>query len=167
MTTKRIVFTRPDGGVSIVVPSDWFMTRADAEGKPVFASEVGALASVQAKCVPPGATDIKIVEIATLPTDREFRNAWQQTGGVISTNMAKARELHADKIAVAINSEVALLTVEQRRQKLRGNTAAANAAEADKASIEALDLAALATQIAAAANVAALRAIWPARVPRP
>jgi len=57
---KRIVFENENGGVSIIVP----------------AAECGlTIEEIAAKDVPVG-KPYKIVDVADIPTDREFRNAW-------------------------------------------------------------------------------------------
>lgn len=145
----RIVYTRPDGGVSIVMPT------GDVSIVKVFTKDV-----------PPDATDAQIIDSGDLLTDRTFRNAWHQSGGIISVNMPLAREIHAGRIAHAQIAEIARLKVDERAERLKGNTAQANAHAATVTALEALDLNVLATQIANAPNPTALRAIWPANVPR-
>lgn len=59
--TFRLIYTRPeDGGVSIIVP---------AEG---VTPEQAALA------VPQG-VEYQVVDVADIPTDRTFRDAWEMT----------------------------------------------------------------------------------------
>ncbi len=60
---KRIIYPNDDGGVSIVIP----------------AAECGlTIEEIAAKDVPAG-KDYKIVDVADIPTDRTFRNAWEYT----------------------------------------------------------------------------------------
>lgn len=57
---QRIIFPNDDGGVSIIVP----------------AAECGlTIEEIAAKDVPKG-KPYKIVDVADIPTDRTFRNAW-------------------------------------------------------------------------------------------
>jgi hypothetical protein len=160
MTTKQIVYTRPDGGVSVVSPAS--AARLFDETEDEF------IARIQAKDVPGDALDIEVVEGITIPTDRWFRDAWTRAlgGGPIGIDLAVARSIHGERMSTAIGLEIARLATEERKSRLKGNTAAADAAKTDKASIEALNLAALATQLGTAPNVAALKAIWPAKVPK-
>ena len=59
----RIIYPNDDGGVSIVIP----------------APECGlTIEEIAAKDVPKG-TPFKIVDVADIPTDRTFRNAWEYT----------------------------------------------------------------------------------------
>jgi hypothetical protein len=57
---QRIVYTRPEGGVSIIVP----------------APECGlTIEEIAAKDVPAG-KPYQIVDVSEIPTDRTFRGAW-------------------------------------------------------------------------------------------
>ena len=58
---KRIIYPTDDGGVAVIVPAD----------------ECGlTIEEIAAKDVPDG-KPFKIVDVADIPTDRTFRNAWQ------------------------------------------------------------------------------------------
>ena len=58
---KRIIYPNDEGGVSIIVP----------------APECGlTIEEIAAKDVPAG-KPYKIVDVADIPTDRTFRNAWE------------------------------------------------------------------------------------------
>lgn len=157
---KVLVYTRADGGVTISHPL------IGLDDPPDF-TEDDAIERAR-NDIPPDASDIEVVEKITLPTDRVFRNAWTRTvgGGPVSLDLPKARDVHRGRIAGAIDLEIARLAIEERKLRLEGNATAADAAAADKASIEALNLATLATQIGAAANITALKAVWPAKVPK-
>ena len=146
----RIVYTRPDGGVSIVIPT----------GDIPFSA-------VLIKDVPDDATDITVVDDTTLIEGREFRNAWRQSGGVISVDMPLARDIHAERMGAAHVAEIARLKVEERKERLKSNTTKANDHAATAVALEALNLNTLATQISNAPNPTALKAIWPAKVPLP
>ena len=56
---QRIIYPNDEGGVSIVIPTD----------------EV-SIDQVIAQSVPQG-KPYKIVDVADIPTDRTFRNAWE------------------------------------------------------------------------------------------
>lgn len=60
MENQRIIFPNDEGGVSIVVPAP------------------GAALEDVLKDVPAG-KPYKIVDVADIPTDRTFRNAWEYT----------------------------------------------------------------------------------------
>jgi hypothetical protein len=60
---QRIIYQTEDGGVAIIVPS----------------AECGlTIEQIAQKDVPSGKA-YKIVDVADIPTDRTFRNAWEMT----------------------------------------------------------------------------------------
>ena len=60
---QRIIYPTDDGGVAIIIP----------------ATECGlTIEQIAAKDVPAGKL-YKIVDVADIPTDRTFRNAWEYT----------------------------------------------------------------------------------------
>lgn len=60
MSDKRIIYSTPDGGVAVIVP----------------APNCGlTIEEIAAKDVPAG-VNYQIVDVADIPTDRTFRNAW-------------------------------------------------------------------------------------------
>jgi len=58
--TQRIIYPNDDGGVSIIILADCGLT----------------IEEIAAKDVPQG-KPYKIVDVADIPTDRTFRDAWQ------------------------------------------------------------------------------------------
>jgi hypothetical protein len=75
---KKIIYTRPDGGLSVVHP-------------------VESLPEVIAR-LPKDATNVQVIEDSELPKDRTFRNAWKSTNGFIEHDMEKCREIHREKL---------------------------------------------------------------------
>lgn len=63
MSDKRIIFPNDDGGVSVIVPSDNCGLSVEA---------------IARKDVPSGKA-YQIVDVADVPSDRSFRNAWTYT----------------------------------------------------------------------------------------
>jgi hypothetical protein len=61
--TKRIIYPTNEGGVAIIIPAP-------------EALETMTIEEIAAKDVPAGRT-FKIIDIADVPTDRTFRNAWE------------------------------------------------------------------------------------------
>jgi hypothetical protein len=57
---SRIIYPSDDGGVAILIPADCGLT----------------IEEIAAKDVPEG-KPFKIVDVADIPTDRTFRNAWE------------------------------------------------------------------------------------------
>ena len=59
---KRIIYPTNDSGVAIIIPAECGLT----------------IEEIAAKDVPAG-KPYKIVNVADIPTDRTFRNAWEYT----------------------------------------------------------------------------------------
>jgi len=59
MQNKRIIYQNDDGGVAVLTPADCGLT----------------IEQIAAKDVPTG-KPYKIVDVAEIPTDREWRNEW-------------------------------------------------------------------------------------------
>ena len=63
--TQLIIYPNDIGGVSVVVPApEW------------LAEEGNTMEALAAKVVPEG-KPFKIVDVADIPADRTFRNAWE------------------------------------------------------------------------------------------
>ena len=63
MSDKRIIFPNDDGGVSVIIPAD----------------NCGlSVEDIARKDVPTGKA-YQIVDVADVPSDRSFRNAWTYT----------------------------------------------------------------------------------------
>jgi len=87
---KRIVCTRPDGGISIVVPA------ISVDDPPSF-TEAEALQRARAN-VPSDAVSTRDVEASALPSSRVFRDAWVLSGASIVVDMPRARTIHRERI---------------------------------------------------------------------
>lgn len=61
--TKRIIFQNDEGGVSVIIPTPECLQDHTIE-------------EIAAKDVPAG-KPYKIVDVADIPSDRTFRNAWE------------------------------------------------------------------------------------------
>jgi hypothetical protein len=62
---KRIIYPNDEGGVSILIPTEEYLSEHTIE-------------ELAAKDVPAGKS-YKIVDVEDIPTDRTFRNAWEYT----------------------------------------------------------------------------------------
>lgn len=140
MTTQRIIYTTPDGGVAVVIPSG---------NLPID--------QVLAKDVPDGVTGL-IVEAADIPSDRSFRNAWKRNGRKVEHDMTKAREIHRDRIREARAPKLAELDVAMQREQEKPNPNTASIT----ANKQALRDAPAAAAIDAAATIDALKQTWDA-----
>ena len=75
---SKIIYTQSNGIIAVIHP-------------------ISGNADDAIKDVPDGVS-YEIVEDSVIPTDRTFRDAWVQDSKTIKTDMAKAKELHRDKI---------------------------------------------------------------------
>ena len=64
---KRIIYPTDDGGVAIEIPA------------PEWLAKEGNTMEVLAEERVPAGTPYKIVDVADIPSDRTFRNAWEYT----------------------------------------------------------------------------------------
>jgi hypothetical protein len=87
---KKIIFTRSDGGISVVHPvrntlGETLTTDAEIEqrawGK-----------------VPDNAINPQFVEETAIPSDRTFRNAWVVEAGNVIVDIGKAKSLTKDRL---------------------------------------------------------------------
>ena len=102
------------------------------------------------------------------PADRTYRDAWTDDlpGNQIDIDMPKARIIHGEHITAAQVAEMTRLKRDEPRERLKGNATLADRYVTDLVALGALDLDVTATQIAAASNITALAAVWPALLPR-
>ena len=76
-----IIYTNDTGGVSVCIPTGEL-----------------PIEQVQAKDIPSGVASY-IVSTSLLPEkDGDFFNAWEQSGGVVTVNLGKAKELTKDRL---------------------------------------------------------------------
>ena len=83
---KRIIYTNNDGILSIVIPS-------------TEALSLMSIDDVATKSVPAGLA-YEIVDTSTIPSDREFRGAWEKVGKDVNVNNVKAIDIAKDKLRV-------------------------------------------------------------------
>ena len=106
---SRIIFSNSDGTLSFIVPC--LNEINPATGQPFTIQEIAD------KDIPAGISTYSIVEDSVIPTDISFRNAWVgvgigTTGGVISEDITKAKEIHKTNIRKARIPKLAELDVE-------------------------------------------------------
>lgn len=83
---RRILYTRPDGGVSVVHPI--INTHGEEPGMTEAKAEQRAWDRL-----PPDAINPQWIEVSAIPEDRTFRNGWEQVGASIAHNLPKCKEL--------------------------------------------------------------------------
>jgi len=75
MSDKRIIYSTPDGGVAVVIPT----------GEVPIEQLIG-------KDIPAGA-DYEVVDVDAVPSDRTFRGAWVKGNGAIDHDIDKCKEI--------------------------------------------------------------------------
>ena len=124
------------------------------------ALQIMTIEQIAEKDLPVGVTTYSIVEDSVIPTDRSFRDSWVgvgigTTGGTISEDMTKAKELHKTKIREARVDKLAALDIEyQRATETSADTSAIVAKK------QALRDAPAASGISTASNTTELKAQW-------
>tara|TARA_S200000501_G_scaffold376231_1_gene430554 strand:+ start:1734 stop:2204 length:471 start_codon:yes stop_codon:yes gene_type:complete len=144
---SKIIYTQENGVIAVVHPTDLSLKEMTIE-------------QIAQKVVPVGISTYSIVEDSVIPTDRTFRNSWVgvgigTTGGIISEDMTKAKELHKAKIREARVDKLAALDIEYQRAT---ETSADTSAIVTKK--QALRDAPAASGIATASNTTELKAQW-------
>lgn len=102
MTTKRIVFEH-GGKCRVVTPAtEWFAQAVAESGSEQAALEAAVARNKAAGAMPPGATP-RFIDVTDLPPTRVFRDAWRwfETGQPVRIDMAAARVIHRERIAIA------------------------------------------------------------------
>lgn len=132
-----IIFTNDNGGVSVCVPTGEIEIEA-----------------VQAKDIPAGIESF-IVDHDTLPqADNDFFDAWEQTGGAITVNLNKAKEVTKRRLRYERESLLAAQDVAFQRALESGADTSAIVAEKQRLR----DVPALADACTTLAELRALKA---------
>ena len=111
MSTKRIVYTRSDGGVSVVCPAPEYVAR--------FATEGEALEAIRAKDVPADVINVHVCDESAVPVSRRFRNCWRQVGTTppsVSMPLARAQrmvEIRAERDKRLVVSDGSMLRTQE------------------------------------------------------
>jgi hypothetical protein len=112
---RKIIYTRPDGGVSVVSP-------AKNVDDPLQFSEEDRINRAML-LLPPEATNVQVVDEASLPKDRTFRNGWKQNGAAVEHDIEKCRELHKEHLRRVRSPLLEELDVQYMRAMEKGDTA--------------------------------------------
>ena len=111
---KKIIYTRPDGGLSVVNPV--INTSRELPGF----NEARALERALQK-LPNDAINPQVVEADAIPTDRTFRNAWTHGGDRVLHDMPKCREIWKDRMRIARAPKLTALDVDYLRADEQGD----------------------------------------------
>ena len=144
---SKIIYTQENGVIAVVHPTDQSLKEMTIE-------------EIAQRVVPVGISTYSIVADSVIPTDRSFRNSWVgvgigTTGGTITEDMTKAKELHKAKIREARSDKFTALDIEyQRATETSADTSAIVAKK------QALRDAPAASGISTASNTTELKAQW-------
>lgn len=112
---KRIVYTNPGGGITVVTPVINTHALDETTGElvvwPEAIREDEAIERAMRK-LPADAIDPRIVDASEIPTDRTFRNAWIAAEGKVGYDMDRAREIHKDNLRKLRAPKLAALDVQ-------------------------------------------------------
>jgi hypothetical protein len=114
---KKIVYTRPDGGVSIINPAYNDPIGGQREGEP----ENAFIDRVASRAVPANATNVVVVDALAVP-ERLFRNAFRQSGAnAPHVDMPLARGIKTDQIREQRDVRLAAEDIAYMRADENGN----------------------------------------------
>lgn len=159
-----IVFTRPDGGVSVVNPAPECLAQLQRPlGSPTVPGQcpvsgltlAGALDWIRQKDVPANATHVTVRDRSELSPSRRFRDAWRIQAGVVHVDLPAARVIREREIARAIDKEIAASAVAGQTAWDARDNVTATAHETYRNALRALR-GQLATDLAAIADLATL-----------
>ena len=149
---RKIIYSRPDGGLSVVQPNR--NTRGEPDG--ITDAEIEQRAFDK---LPADAIDPHFVSEAEVPTDRSYRDSWEADGATkIKHNMPKARDIHRDKMRAVRLPKLAALDIDYQRADETGDTARKTEITSQKQALR--DVTAV-PEIEAATNIDGLKAAWP------
>ena len=126
---KKIIYTRPDGGLSVVTPARNTLGETLTTDEEIEQRAWDAL--------PADAINPQFVDPAVIPTDRTYRDAWRHdAGNTVTHDMAKCRAIHRENLrllrkpkfekldaefmkALEINDTASMAVISAKRQALR------------------------------------------------
>ncbi len=111
---RKIVYRRPDGGLSVVHP----VRNTHPEPETLTDAQIEQRAWDK---LPPDAINPRWAGAAEIPTDRTFRDAWADTGA-ITVDMSKAREIQQDRLRALREPMLAALDVAFMKALESGDT---------------------------------------------
>lgn len=119
---KKIIYTRPDGGISVVHP----VINTAPELEPITEAEAEERAWNK---LPSDAINPRFVNETEIPSDRTFRNAWKSD---LTVDMPKAREIHKNRLREMRAPLLAALDTQYMRADEAGDVATKAAVAAKK-----------------------------------
>ncbi len=157
MTEKRIVFQRPDGGITVIIPVDGSTYHKKSASEKEWFAGLPPVLELQAE----GGIRLLDCLASSLP-GRRFRNCWRDDGsGRAAVDMPLAREQRLGEIRKERNARFPELDREWMKATGQGDKVLATAIEAARQTLrdipQSIDLDAIAT----AEKLAAFEPKWP------
>lgn len=92
----KIIYTRPDGGLSVIVPA----TKKSLEKSLGSLTDAEYEAHVRERSIPDDAVTERSIKPEDMPVDREFRNAWCDVTpeSRIDIDCTKAKDIQLEKM---------------------------------------------------------------------
>lgn len=118
-----IVYTRPDGGMTVSYPVR-NINEPDV-------SEEFIIQRAWSK-IPPDAIEPRLIFTEDIPQDRTFRDAWEHDGEKVRVNMDKARVIHMNRIRKVRDKVLADLDIETIKALGQGDKIIMDAVEGQK-----------------------------------
>jgi len=163
MTTKSLAYHDADGVLRIIHPV-WANKAEDETDEEFLARVLARNIEVAAQITTKGETanphltadtPVAIIDPATIPTDRTFRDAWKHDGAAVVHDMDKARSIHVERIRKAREPMLADLDVQVIRALGKGEPVTAIEAKKQKLRDAPAD-----PRIKDAKTVEDLKAVW-------
>ena len=155
MGKKNIIFTKADGSMAFLMPSEKFLAQYESE-------EAGLNALIQKDIPEALRSSAKIVENSVLPISRKFRNAWKQNDTTVVEDMTKARAIHMDRIRVYRNAELAKEDINYQIALEQDNNSKKNSVASKKQILRDIPST---FNLSGATNGTELDALWPSELP--
>lgn len=118
---KKIIYTRIDGGVSVVIPAP----KAQLEKVLGPLTEYRYKKHVEDRSIPVNAINVRYVNDSDIPTSREFRGAWVDSSSESKIDICceKAKEVGLKRLREVRNVKLAKTDIDMTRA-LESNDAA-------------------------------------------
>lgn len=140
-----------------------FELSRDSDMDSHFDPAVHTLAAIEAGLPGHHAISCREIEDTEIPTDRYFRDAWEDTGAAVEVEMTKARIIHARAIKVAINP---LIKIANEEIALSEDTGVGDLSLLREARRRLREMP-ISFDLSIFTTPEALKAAWPAGVDRP
>lgn len=116
----KIIYTKPDGGVNIVIAAPKDQIERDL-GRALTQEEFQDF--IIDKAIPTGSLNIRMLEDADIPADREFRDAWVDTApdNKVNVDVAKAKDVKLEELRTRRNVVLAQTDIEFTRAMEEGD----------------------------------------------